>query len=109
MIDICGIVEKGVLAAPERSDDNKKGIVVEKAKSGRSTCHICNKMQDGLQNLFSSERVTNRWTGKSNIVTPHRGSEDNLCVRVFVSMRTPEQHALNMCAYHSSSAQQAVT
>ena len=46
--------------------------------------------------------------GNSNIVTPHRGREDNLCVRLFVSMRTPEQHALNMCAYHSSSAQLAV-
>ena len=55
MIGICGIVQKGGLAAPERSDDNKEGIVVEKAKSGRSKCHICNKMKDGLQNLLSSE------------------------------------------------------
>ena len=38
MIGICGIVQKGGLAAPERSDDNKKGIVVEKAKSGRRKC-----------------------------------------------------------------------
>ena len=47
MIGICGIVQKGGLAAPERSDDNKKGIVVEKAKSGRSNgCHVPKYVSD---------------------------------------------------------------